>query len=297
MTTKILITGGTGFLGSALSRHFMEKNFEIAILTRNLSSALHLANLKNEMEIGQYLTEDDIENFVRRVRPDIVIHTACAYGRNGESVSQVYNANVMFGLKLIDSLSKVEKSFTFLNVGTGLNQDLSSYAISKRHFSELGKFWSSQSNGKFRFLNLLLQHMYGPSDDPNKFTSMVIRACGRNLHSLKLTKGKQRRDFIFVEDVVAAIETLVMRNLEIPIMNDIEIGTGFAPTVKEFVETVHRLTNSTTKLVFGAVPYRKNEEMLLRADISFLKSLGWAPKYNIESGLEKTVQEEFPGGV
>jgi CDP-paratose synthetase len=73
---------------------------------------------------------------------------------------------------------------------------------------------------------------------------------------------------------------------------DVDVGTGVAPTIKDFVELVHRLTKSTSKLLFGSVPYRAHEAMHCQADISLLTKIGWSPQYSLESGIKKTIQIE-----
>ena len=70
-------------------------------------------------------------------------------------------------------------------------------------------------------------------------------------------------------------------------------ASGVAPTVREFVETVHRLTSSRTKLNFGRLNYRPNEAMLCQANISHMKALGWQPRFDLHAGLKKTIELEF----
>jgi nucleoside-diphosphate-sugar epimerase len=135
--------------------------------------------------------------------------------------------------------------------------------------------------------------MYGPSDDPSKFTTHVLNTCHRNEPTLKLTPGEQKRDFIYIDDVVSAYSTLIEQRTKLSIVVDIEVGSGIAPTIREFVLSIHKLTASKTELQFGALPYRPNEPMYLKADISQMKSLGWQPKFNLELGLRRTLELEF----
>ena len=54
------------------------------------------------------------------------------------------------------------------------------------------------------FINMRLEHFYGPGDADSKFTAHVMNSCLRNVPELKLTLGEQRRDFFYIEDVVSA---------------------------------------------------------------------------------------------
>ena len=70
------------------------------------------------------------------------------------------------------------------------------------------------------------------------------------------------------------------------------LGSGKPHTIRHFVESIHSLTGSGTLLKFGAVPYRDNEIMESRSDISFLKKLGWEPRVTLEEGIRKMIEGE-----
>jgi nucleoside-diphosphate-sugar epimerase len=184
----------------------------------------------------------------------------------------------------------------FLNTGSDLAPNVSPYALSKYQFAQWGRTMVSANPGAdsgLQFINVLLQHMYGPGDDPSKFTTHVMRACHANQERLQLTAGEQQRDFIFIDDVVSAYETLLQRASQLAAYDEIDVGSGEAPSVRSFVETVHQLTASTTHLDFGAQPYRPNEAMLCQADTTRLRGLGWQPLYSLQAGLKKTLEQEF----
>jgi nucleoside-diphosphate-sugar epimerase len=140
---------------------------------------------------------------------------------------------------------------------------------------------------------LKLEHFYGPGDDKSKFTTHVIQSCLSNVTELKLTPGEQLRDFIHIDDVVSAYILLLDKQEEIDDeFAEFELGSGTAITIKHFVETIHRLTTSTTHLNFGAVPYRAGEAMHSQADTNGLQALGWYCQYDLESGLIQVIDQE-----
>lgn len=289
---RILLTGASGFLGSALAKHLQQAGHELTLLLRPSSNLDRLNGSEYLYNVCRCAADDEVDALVKRIMPDVVIHTACAYGRKGETEIQILDANVRLGLILLQALRNVQP-VTFINTGTVLMPNVSLYALTKHQFAEWGRSLARQSSGDLRFVNVQLQHMYGPGDDPSKFTTHVLQTFQRNASELDLTLGEQRRDFIYIADVVSAYHVLAEQRGQLETVCDIEVGSGIAPTVREFVEIAHRLTNSRTQLNFGRLPYRLNEAMLCQASISKMQALGWEPRFDLHAGLKKTIELEF----
>lgn len=288
---RLLLTGGSGFLGSALALHLQAGGHEVALLLRESSSLDRLGDDAKHMRIGRYTDDAGIAAFVQAVRPEAIIHTACSYGRQGETPLQLLNANLRFGLVLLQAQQAIGGARgLFINTSSALAADVSPYALAKAQFAQWGALLAR--SGGPRFINVKLQHMYGPGDDASKFSTHVLRACRANRPTLALTAGEQRRDFIFIDDVVSAYALLLGANAHLADADELELGTGEAPTIREFVETVHALTGSSTTLQFGALPYRANEAMHCQADITRLRALGWSPRHDLRAGLLATLERE-----
>jgi nucleoside-diphosphate-sugar epimerase len=93
--------------------------------------------------------------------------------------------------------------------------------------------------------------------------------------------------------VVSAYDTLLMQRHSLEPVQDIELGFGVAPSIRQFVESVHRLSGSRTELLFGAIPYRANEAMHCLANLERMAQLGWTPAFDLDAGLKKTIEMEF----
>ena len=290
---NLLITGASGFLGSALALHFLDAGHRVALLLRPTSQLSRLHGREGSFALGRCGSDQEIDEFINSIEPDVVIHTACAYGRQGESLVTINDANLRFGLVILQSVLSVKKPVTFINTGTVLEANVSPYALTKHQFAQWGRFLALQYSHQLRFVNVLLQHMYGPGDDLSKFTTHVLNTCHRNEPALKLTAGEQKLDFIYIDDVVSAYSTLLEKRNELTTTLDIDVGSGAAPSIREFVQTAHKLTGSKTELQFGALPYRPNEPFHLQADISRMNVLGWQPKFNLERGLRRTLELEY----
>lgn len=291
---KLLVTGSTGFLGSYLVKALLGKGYEITILKRSFSNTYRIDDILSQIKSYNIDQCDLSLPFKDNGKYDIVIHTATSYGRNKDSILEIFKSNIQFPLQLLEvAASFGTKAFlntdTFFNTKTVLCKYLNNYSLSKRQFVEWGEQFALMS--KIKFVNIKLEHLYGPGDDNEKFVSYILKSCLRNIPELKLTLGEQKRDFIFVSDVVSAYEIL-LKKLSGEYFQAYNVGTGHSVSIKSFVETVHAMTNSKTHLNFGALEYRGNEIMESCANIEKLTQLGWKPKYSVVDGINKMINEE-----
>lgn len=280
-------------MGSALALHWLNTGHQVALLLRPTSQTHRLRGLDASFDISRCTTDAEVDAFVRNVQPEVVVHTACAYGRQGETSIQLFDVNLRLGLVIMQALQQNNQSVIFINTGSALAPEVGPYALSKHQFAQWGRIFATQLMGQLKFVNVLLQHMYGPGDDASKFATYVLHACHRNDPVLKLTAGEQARDFIYISDVVSAYDTLLTQRHQIATVQDIEVGSGVAPSIRQFVDTAHRLTASRTELLFGALPYRANEAMHCLANVARMAQLGWTPAFDLKAGLTKTIELEF----
>lgn len=295
---RILLTGPGGFLGSALARHWARCGHTLTLLVRPTSALDRLDGLLPAVRVLRAATPDEVAAAVRENEPDAIVHTACSYGRKGETPLDMLGTNLILGAALLqavlDRTARDDGPITFLNTGTVLAPNVSLYAMSKTQFSAWGAALASQSPRQLRFIDLRLQQMYGPGDDRSKFTTHVIEACRRDEPRLALTPGEQRRDFIHVDDVVRAYDHILERRSDFAASDAIDVGSGDIITIRGFVELVKKVTGASTVLDFGAVPYRANEAMLCVADTSRLCDLGWHAQVQLADGLARMTATTGP---
>ncbi|TKI56516.1 NAD-dependent epimerase/dehydratase family protein [Brevibacillus antibioticus] len=290
---KILVTGATGFLGSQLVKALRLDGHTIIILKRSTSDCSRIKEILPDLitydtDHGQWEAP-----LLEQGKIDAIIHTATCYGRNNESHTTMVDANVTFPLKLLDMAMRFGTPF-FLNTDTfssapiRLSKHLQPYNLTKRQFREWGKCLADTSS--LQFINVRLEHVYGPYDNTNKFVTSVIKSCLENQPELRLTEGKQARDFIYVEDVVSAFRVLLAHAARLPAgFTEYQVGTGTATSIREFVERVHQMTQSSTVLKFGSIAYTDREIMHSQADTRSLQGLGWNHRVKLEDGLRKVM--------
>jgi CDP-paratose synthetase len=231
-----LLTGATGFLGSHLLKALLSAGYKVVILKRTTSDTWRIANFLNQV------TSYDIDSVpltqaFEDQRIDGVIHTACHYGRNGDSAHQIVETNLMLGLKLLDAASLFNadtflNTDTFFNTNTLLQKHLHIYRLSEKQFVE----WLYQSSDKIQIINLKLEHLYGPLDDTAKFMPWVLSQLEQKVEIINLTAGGQLRDFIYVDDVVSAYLATLQKAAQLPAFNEFDVGTGVITSVRKLVE-------------------------------------------------------------
>lgn len=290
MKKRILLTGVTGFLGSHFANELLAAGYDVIALKRKTSSLRRVELIASEIVFVDIEELDFEKLFSAYGKIDVIVHTATCYGRNNESVSEIFSTNTEFPLRLLDVGSRAGVKL-FLNTDTILNKYLNLYALSKNQFLQWGKIFSKQ--GQISFVNIKLEHFYGFNDTPSKFSAHVINSCLNNVPELKLTAGEQKRDFIHIDDVVSAYMILLEHadSMSNPFM-EFEVGTGKSVSIRDFVTSVHRLAASKTHLDFGALLYRDGEIMNSEVEIAGLIALGWRCRYDIESGLRKVIEHE-----
>ena len=287
---NILLTGATGFLGSYLLEALLEKGCKVIILKRSTSNPWRILHLLDQ--VSSYdIDKQPLELAFEQQNIDVVIHTAGQYGRDGCSISKIIEANVIFGVNLVDACLRHNVK-TFINTDTMLLPYLNNYSLSKKQFVE----WLKQYSDRIQVVNLRLDHMYGVKDDDNKFVAWILSQLKENTPEIKLTKGKQKRDFIYIGDVVSAFMIVLDKRRDLPQFSELDVGTGRLVSVRKFVERMvfhYKKSNPKlqTKLLFGAVPYRKGEAMSVDVDTTGLNKIGWKSEIKLDEGLSKIIKE------
>lgn len=287
---NILLTGATGFLGSRLVARMASQPgaYKVTALKRTFSNTWRIAHL-----LGSVQTEDIDLNDLSRVfegrNYDVIVHCATDYGRKQVSRSDIIESNLVLPLRLLE-LGMRNNVSAFLNTDTMLDKRVSDYTLSKRQFRE----WLQSMASDIKGINMILEHFYGPEDDATKFVTAILRSLVRGQPEIALTEGKQRRDFIFIDDVVDAFMRVLESIHRLPVgYSEYEVGSGRSVSIREMVETAAELAGNTgTQLKFGAIPYRPNEPMDVSVNTDRLGALGWSSKWSLTDGLTETIRAE-----
>ena len=287
----ILITGATGFLGSRLLEALLNAGNQVVAVKRSFSDVHRLQRVAGRK--GLHFVDIDLvepERVFQNYKIDTIVHTATEYGRSGTPGFKLIEANVLLPLRLAEiGINSGVRCFintdSYFNKRSSLYSNLINYSLSKAQLLT----WLRQMPGQLQVVNVVLEHIYGPEDSDSKFVeSMIQNIAVKKVDRVSLTHGHQKRDFIYLDDVVSAFMLLIEygrhNNFS---FSSFEVGTGTSVQIRDFLEEIKIISSSDTTLGFGDIAYRSDEIMESKADIKRLLELGWTPTVSISDGVSK----------
>jgi nucleoside-diphosphate-sugar epimerase len=295
MIKNVLLTGGTGFLGSHILKSLLDFDYNVIVLVRKSSDLYRIENLREKIELF-YLDENhrNLGDLFSNNKIDAIIHTATEYGR-GCSMSSILQTNLIFPIKLIEEGIK-HKLKLFINSDTFFGKPmykdssyLNEYTTSKKYFLD----YLFDNKDKLKIVNMRLEHIFGENDSDNKFVTSVLNQLIQNEREILLTEGLQKRDFIYIDDVVDAYLKVLDNYTRLNDFTEFEVGRGESIKVRQFVEILSETIHSESQLKFGAISTRKGEIQDSVANVSNLKEIGWESKYNIIQAIHRMVDFEM----
>lgn len=290
----ILLTGATGFLGSHIlkSLYLQEKKYDLIVIKRSSSSLDKIKHIGSKVKFYN-IDQTDLSEIFNDNKIDIIIHTAVEYGKSTKACSSILETNLMFPIAILEEAIKHDVKM-FINTDSYFNKDnlayssLLHYALSKKSLLAWLKYFSRD----IKIINVILEHIYGPNDGPSKFVENIIQKIAiQQIQTVELTDGQQKRDFIYVNDVVNAYLRLLQEVDKKFHFREYNLGTGLSSSIREFTLKVKKISKSPTELLFGNIPYRNDEIMDSVADNLELQNLGWQFQYNLDDGIREIIKQ------
>ena len=230
-----------------------------------------------------------------RVGADVCVHLAWDSTNGWSAVNAVDSAagSLLFVRALLESGCKrlvvAGSSFEYDVIDGPLTeespirpQDL--YGAAKHAVHLVAGQLARRHNASLVWLRIF--NTYGTYDDERRLVPSIVRTLLKG-DILPTTAGAQIRDYTHVDDVASAILHVAKSDYEGPI----NIASGVPVCVRDVATTTARLMGKADRLQIGALPYPPGEPMTNWADVRRLREdIGWAPRYDLESGLAHTVR-------
>lgn len=292
MTTRVLVTGASGFLGRHVVGALVARGHEVhAVSRRDLPEQSGV-----RMHVLDLLDSSGIEQLLEEVRPTYLVH--CAWettpGHYLHSMSNVHwvEASVRLLRRFIDrggERSVFLGSCFEYEWGNGpLPEDTprrasSVYGASKAALGELVNSLARLGHLDAAWVRPFFT--YGPYEDPRRFASSVVISVLRG-EPAPISHGRQRRDYMYAGDVGDAIAAV----LESGVTGPVNIGTGEVTRIVDLARRLARQAGDEDLLAIGAIEARPDEPEEILADVSVLRErVGWRPPYGHDKGVALTV--------
>lgn len=296
--SKIYVAGHRGMVGSAILRDLKRKGYS-RILTRT----------RAELDL---LNQNAVDDFLQREKPEYIFIAAAKVG--GIQANNLFRAdfiyeNLMIEANIIhaahhanihrlcflgssciyprDCPQPIKEEYLLTGPLEPTNEP---YAIAKIAGIKLCESYNLQYGRKY--ISVMPTNMYGPNDNYDLNSSHVLPALIRKVHEAKdkgeptvsvWGTGTPKREFLFVDDLAEACVFLMEIGYEGALLN---VGTGVDVSIMQLAETIMDVVGYNGRIKFDATKPDGTLRKLL--DVSKIKALGWAPKFNLRSGLEYT---------
>jgi len=301
---KILITGGTGFIGTHLSKELLLQEVELIVLDVSPKFALTSNILTNSKKLKLKifnLLDLDWQDFLEKEHFDCIFHLAGNANVNSSVSDPIsdFNSNILLSIRILESLRKISYRGKFIFPSSAavygnpkklpIYEDdptvpISPYGVSKltieRYISIYSKLYGIQA------ASIRLFSIYGPGQRKLVIYDLLKKTSQNGSFLNLYGDGSQTRDFIFIQDVINGLLTIAKNGkLNGEVYN---LATGVEYSIQDIVEKLSNLLNINPKIIFsGSV--RLGEPERWAVNINNLKRLGFKPKTSLEEGLIQTI--------
>ncbi len=299
----ILVTGGTGFLGSHLCEKLLDLHNYVICLDNNFTGNLqNIAHLRGNPHF-EFIRHDITKEIFLEV--DEIYHLACPASPKDYQFNSIktIKTNILGTLNML-GLAKRTGAKILLTSTSEIYGDpkispqveeywgnvnpigiRSCYDEGKRLAETLMMEYHRNCNVDTRIVRIF--NTYGPrlnKNDGRVISNFIVQA----LEEKPITiygEGSQTRSFCYVDDLIDGIIKLMDSNYNFPV----NIGNPNEITIKEIAEKILKLTGSKSEIIYKPLP--EDDPTKRKPDISKAKTiLNWEPKINLEDGLIKTIQ-------
>lgn len=311
---KIVVTGGAGFIGSNLIKALNDKNIIDIIVVDHLN---HNINKKDNLSDLKYQVYFDRDEFIKQIEEDrvkdidVVIHLGARTDTTEKDKEFLIQNNTEYSQKLFDFCLRNNCRFIYASSAATYGDGKQGYSDQERNLKPLNYYglskylfdeWVINKKEKpsqlvgFKFFNV-----YGPNEYHKEFMASVIYHGFREIIKegyIKLFKsynenykdGEQKRDFIYVKDVVSVILFFLNNESLSGIFN---VGTGKPRSFLDLANSIFLALDKNPNIKFIEMPsgLKEKYQYFTQADMSSLRKIGYnEPFMELEEGVRDYLQ-------
>lgn len=294
MNSRVLVTGASGFIGWHAVKLLIEAEFDVHVSARRPIPDMPAGVTFHPVDL---LAAGQSEKLIEATKPSHLLHLAWNADPKAFWNAQDNLAWLAASLALYRSFANAGGARAVF-AGSCAEYDWSSPILSERSTAlNPGTLYGvckdalrrvvekAAINDSVSFAWARVFWLYGPREQPGRLVSDLISGllAGKEV---PCTSGKQRRDFMHVEDVAGALVKLMMGNVS----GAVNIGSGSAESIENVVAYVGQLIGCPELVKLGVLGSGGDEQNEIVADSGVLKNdVAFIPKHNLQNGLTDTV--------
>jgi UDP-glucose 4-epimerase len=300
---KILVTGGAGFIGSAIVPKLQEESHEVFVYDNLSFGNREFINVADDhFFLGDIRDAAAVSSAFQTANPEIIIHLAAIHfiPYCNEHPFEASDINIRGTMNILDSAKKVSNLTKVFFASTAAVYPISDFAVAETDelrpldIYGLSKLAGEQLMEKFyletkidticcRFFNA-----FGPNETNPHLIPEIERQLREGHRTIALGNLTPKRDFIHTHDMANAVSAMIsLKNTGYDTFN---LGRGIEYAVTEIVDTFETLLNEKITINIDPNRTRKVERMHLLANVDKLKQkVGWEPKWTITEGIKDLI--------
>ncbi|RLD45099.1 MAG: hypothetical protein DRJ10_00660 [Bacteroidetes bacterium] len=300
---RILITGGGGYLGSKLAEVLLVSNASLKLLDiafNEISNSVAISNSNVELVNIDLTKKDSLHKFCQKTKPDYIFHFAAILNRvrDFEIYDILYKVNVGGTLNLLESLKNCNyKGFFMASTSEvyGVNNQVpfhedqlpepsSPYSLTKLMAENLCKTYSALHSKPYTILRLF--NFFGPEMPEETFIGQMM-AHFRSNKKFYMTKGSQKRDFVYIDNLIDQVLFIVRSNVKL--FDTYNVCSNKSTSMLEVVKIFKEITNNQFEFV-TSLDYRPNEIWEMIGSNKRILEMGYYPNtFSLKDDLIKTI--------
>jgi nucleoside-diphosphate-sugar epimerase len=275
---KILITGGTGFIGSNIVDRLILEKHEVYLISKNYN------NVKEE---------------TTTFNPDVIIHCGWYGGNTYQAINDPnqLSKNIETSIQLIEALKEIPKKTKFIGFGSFAEYGSKNfvvdenecenptdlYGLSKYTFKKYSEIICKQNNIDWVWVRPC--YVYGPGDVSTRLIPTLISKFVNN-QDIVLDECNKTLDYIYIDDFVEMFYNLLISSS----IGTYNICSGKQYDLRKIIYEIYSLTNSKSKIKFDPNLNRNSSPYICGSNQKIISAINHSPKINLETGLNKTIK-------
>lgn len=299
---KILITGGAGFIGSAVVTELKRSGHEIYVIDNLSFGKREFIDISDDHFFKTDIRDkEEINKIFYLINPEIVVHLAAIHfiPYCNQHPFEAADINIRGTMNILDACKNSKSLKKVFFASTAAVYPIYDEAVNESHPQlPLDIYGLTKLTGEHLFKKYWLEtgvdtvvcrffNAFGPNETNPHLIPEIEKQLRNGLRTIKLGNLTPKRDFIHTHDMANAVRILL--SMDRSGYDAFNLGRGIEYSVVEIVEAFERQLQEKITIEIDPARVRKVEREHLLADVNKLKSVGWSAQWGIDEGIKDLI--------